>query len=236
MNVAVILAGGNGRRTEQDIPKQFMNVYEKPVLLYTLEKFEKHPDINAILVVCIEGWHEILWAYARQYGISKLKWIVNGGANGQESISNGIHALRDVCSSEDIVLIHDGIRPMVSQEDISECIVSCRLHGSGLSSVRCQETIVRTKDGIKGQEGIARNEIMRVQTPQAYLYEKALWAYKEAKIRGITNTVYINMLMLELGETLYFAKGSEKNIKITTMEDIELFKALIKLEREDWVK
>lgn len=236
MNVAIILAGGTGTRTEQDIPKQFINVYEKPILLYSMEAFEKHPDIDAILVVCIEGWHEILWAYSRQYRINKLKWIVEGGESNQESIACGIRALGSVCRDDDIVLIHDGIRPMVSAEVISECIVKCRMYGSGLSAVRCQETIVRTNDGISGSEGIARSEIMRVQTPQAYAFGKAKWAYDEAEARGIYDTVYINMLMLELGEILYFANGSEKNIKITTMEDIEMFKSLIKVQREDWVK
>lgn len=236
MNIALILAGGNGKRTEQDIPKQFFNVYEKPVILYTLEAFQRHPDIDAIMVVCIEGWYEILWSYARQCGISKQKWIIAGGENGQESIAKGIFALKEICSDEDIVIVHDAIRPMISMDIISDCIVKCRLTGSGLSAVRCQETIVKTEDGIKGSEGIARSEIMRVQTPQAYTYKKAVWAYEEAEKRGIKDTVYINMLMLELGETLHFSVGSEKNIKITTMEDVEIFKAMLKMKKEDWVK
>lgn len=236
MNVALILAGGNGRRTEQDIPKQFFNVYEKPVILYTLEVFQAHPDIDAIVVVCIEGWHEILLSYARQCGISKLKRIIEGGENGQESIAKGIFALREMCDDKDIVLVHDAIRPLVSKDIISDCIVKCHLTGSGLSAVHCQETIVKTEDGIKGNEGIARSKIMRVQTPQAYIYKKAVWAYEEAEKRHIKDTVYINMLMLELGETLYFSTGSEKNIKITTMEDVEIFKAMLKMEKEDWVK
>lgn len=236
MNVALLLAGGSGTRTEQDIPKQFFNVYEKPIILYTMEAFERHPDIDGILVVCIEGWHEILWAYAKQYNITKLKWVINGGKNGQESIANGIFALRDICAENDVVIVHDAIRPMISGEVISDCIVKSRMLGSGLSAVRCQETIVKTEDGVKGNSGIARSEIMRVQTPQAYPYGKALWAYEEAARRGIENTVYINMLMLELGETLYFSLGSEKNVKITTMEDVEIFKAMLKMEKEDWVK
>lgn len=236
MNAAVILAGGSGKRTEQDIPKQFMNVFEKPVIIYTMEAFQKHPDIDVIEVVCIEGWHEILWAYAREYGITKLKSIVSGGNSGQESIGNGVSGLKDICGKDDIVLIHDGIRPLVTAEIISECIVRCRLSGSGLSAVRCQETIVRTQDGKSGGTGIARKEIMRVQTPQAYRYGKLVWAFEEAEKRGIKDTVYINMLMLELGEKLYFSSGSEKNIKITTMEDMEIFKALLRTEKEDWVK
>ena len=151
MNVALILAGGHGSRTAQDIPKQFMNVYEKPLIVYTLENFEKHPDIDEIAVVCIDGWHEVLRAYARQYGITKLKWIVSGGGDGQESTRNGIEALREVCGEKDVILVHDAVRPFLPAEVITDAIAKCRQKGSGLSAVRCQETIVRTEDGISGQ-------------------------------------------------------------------------------------
>ena len=94
MNIAVIIAGGSGNRMGQDIPKQFINVYDKPVLIYTLESFQHHPQIDAIELVCIDGWHDVVWAYGKQFGITKLKWIVSGGSTGQESIRNGIYALR----------------------------------------------------------------------------------------------------------------------------------------------
>ncbi len=123
MNVALILAGGHGSRTEQDIPKQFMNIYEKPLIIYTLENFESHPDIDGIAVVCLEGWHEVLRAYARQYKITKLKWITNGGRDGQESIHKGVLALNDVCDEKDVILVHDGIRPFVPEEVITDAII-----------------------------------------------------------------------------------------------------------------
>ena len=167
MNIALILAGGHGNRTEQDSPKQFMNVYEKPLIIYTLENFEKHPDIDGIAVVCLEGWHEVLKAYAKQYGITKLKWIVSGGRDGQESTQRGVEALREICDPDDVILVHDAIRPFLTSEVITDAITICRQKGSGLSAVRCQETIVRSTDGISGDEGIPRQEIMRVQTPQA---------------------------------------------------------------------
>lgn len=236
MNVAVILAGGCGKRTRQDVPKQFLNVNEKPIIIYTLEAFEKHPYIDAIIVSCLEGWDEILWAYAREFKITKLRWVVTGGSNVQESTKNAIERLKDICSDEDILLIHDAIRPMVSQDIISDCIVKCREYGSGLAAVRCQETIVRSNDGIQGDEGIDRSEIMRVQTPQAYTYSKALWAHKEADKKQIRDEVYMNTLMLKLGEKVCFSAGSNKNIKITTTEDVEIFSALYKTKLEDWVK
>lgn len=236
MNIALILAGGSGKRTEQDIPKQFMNVYDKPIIIYTLEAFQKHPDIDGIIVSCLEGWEEILRAYAREYGIDKLKWIVAGGENGQSSARKALEALEDVCNAEDMVIIHDAVRPMVSGDIISDCIVTCRCHGNGLSAIRCQETIVQTNDGICGNVNIHRDDIMRVMTPQAYRYDKALWAHKAALERGITNAVYTNTLMLDLGEKVYFSKGSTKNIKITTVEDVEMFKALYVTEKDGWMK
>ena len=235
MKGAVILAGGHGSRTEQDIPKQFMNVYEKPLIIYTLENFQNNPEIDAIEVVCLDGWHEVLRAYAKQYHITKLQWIINGGFDGQESIQKGVDGLVNVCDDNDIILIHDAIRPFVPQDIITDAIVKCRKYGSGLSAVRCQETIVHTLDGLEGVENIDRKEIMRVQTPQAYLYGKAKWAYEEAARRDIHGEVYINTLMLHLGEHVFFSKGTGKNIKITTMDDLELFKSLLHMKREDWV-
>jgi len=129
MNIALILAGGHGNRTEQDIPKQFMNVYEKPLIIYTLENFEKHPDIDGIAVVCLEGWHEVLKAYAKQYGITKLKWIVSGGRDGQESTQRGVEALREICAPDDVVLVHDAIRPFLTPEVITDAITKCRKKG-----------------------------------------------------------------------------------------------------------
>lgn len=235
MNVAIILAGGHGSRTEQDIPKQFMNVYEKPLIIYTLENFEKNPEIDAIEVVCLDGWHEVLRAYAKQYHITKLQWIISGGNDGQESIQKGVEALSDICGPEDVVMIHDAIRPFIGQDIITDAIIKCKKYGSGLSAIRCQETIVHTNDGQEGLENIDRKEVMRVQTPQAYLYKKAKWAYEEAGRRGIKGEVYINTLMLHLGEHVFFSKGSTKNVKITTIDDLEIFKALLKMEREDWI-
>lgn len=236
MNVALILAGGSGTRTEQSVPKQFLSIYDKPIIIYTLEEFQKHPDIDAIIVSCLSGWKDVLAGYARAYGITKLKWIVDGGENGQASARLALLALEKECIPEDIVVIHDAVRPMISEEIITDAIEKAKKYGSGLSAVRCQETVMRTDDGKTGNDGIDRNDIMRVQTPQAYRYGKALWAHKEAVKRGITDSVYTNTLMLELGEELHFSYGSNKNIKITTLEDIDMFKAMYATRRDSWLK
>lgn len=238
MNVALVIAGGSGKRANQDIPKQFINVNDKPIIIYTLEGFQKHPEIDVIEVVCLDGWHDILRAYAKQYGITKLRWIVSGGQTGQESIRNGVFYLKDKCDSKDIVIIHDGIRPMIDENVLSDVIVKCKQYGNAVTSLPYNEQIFRIKDEFSTNEYIPRETLRRVQTPQAYKFEKLLWAYEEAfsKGIGIHGSAYTNTMMVDLGETLYFAIGSDKNIKITTSDDFELFKALLNTKKSDWLK
>lgn len=237
MNIAMIIAGGKGVRMNQDIPKQFLNIHDKPVIVYTMQAFQKHPEIDAILVVCIDGWQEILRAYANQFDITKLKWVVAGGENGQQSIYNGLQELRKYCKEEDMVLVHDAIRPNVSQEIISNCIAECRLNGSAITVIPCAEAmLLRREDGNSSEALISRDSLARTQTPQAFPLRKLLWAHEEAQKRGISNSVASCTLMVELGETVHFCPGSEKNIKITTTEDIEIFKALLQAKKDDWLK
>ena len=146
MNVALILAGGSGSRTEQSVPKQFLSIYDKPIIIYTLEAFQNHPEVDAIIVSCIDGWLDVLAGYARAYGITKLKWIVKGGENGQASARKALLELESHCKEDDIVIIHDAVRPLISKEIITDCIAKAREYGSGLSAVRCQETIMRTEE------------------------------------------------------------------------------------------
>ena len=234
MNVAVVIAGGSGSRMGFDIPKQFINVYDKPVLIYTLESFQKHPEIDAIEVVCIDGWHDILRAYAKQYEITKLKWIISGGNTGQESIRNGVYFLEDKCSDDDIVIIHDGIRPLVDPSVLSDVIRVCRIHGNAVTSMPYNEQIFVKNDEETTKKYIPRETLRRVSTPQAYKFKELLEAYKEAfeKEIGIYGSSYTNTMMVDLGKTLYFASGSDKNIKLTTTDDLELFKAHLRIEKE----
>ena len=232
MNTAIILAGGTGQRMHQEIPKQFINVNDKPLIIYTLEAFQKHPQIDSILVVCIDGWHDILKAYARQNHISKLQWVISGGSTGQESIRNGVFALENECKEDDIVVIHDGIRPLVDENVLSDVIVKCGIYGNAVTSLPYNEQIFVKKDEETTEQYIPRETLRRVSTPQAYKYGTLLRSYKRAfeeKI-GIYGSSYTNTMMTDLGETLHFAAGSDKNIKITTQDDLELFKALLMLK------
>ena len=221
MNIAVIIAGGSGSRMGQDIPKQFINVYDKPVVVYTLESFERHDRVDAILVVCIDGWHDILWAYAKQFNITKLKWVVSGGSSAQESIRNGIYHLKDICDGNDNIIIHDGIRPLVDDEVLNDVIDKCNEYGNGVTSLPYNEQIFVVDDEKSTVKYIPRETLRRVSTPQAYKLSKLIWAYEKAfrEEIGIYGSSYTNTMMVELGERLYFAKGSDKNIKLTTKDD-----------------
>lgn len=231
MNVAVIIAGGVGNRMGQSIPKQFINVYDKPILMYTLEGFEKHPMVDAIEVVCIDGWENVVWSYAKQYNITKLKWIVKGGATGQESIRNGVYNLEDKCSPDDVIIVHDGIRPLVDAEVLTDVIMKAQEFGNAVTSLPYNEQIfvVSNEDENTTTQFIPRETLRRVSTPQAYKFDLLDSKYHEAfeKEIGIYGSHYTNTMMVELGVRLHFAAGSDKNIKLTTKDDLEMFKGYL---------
>ncbi len=236
MNVALIIAGGTGARMHQNIPKQFLTVNERPVIVYTLEAFQKHVEIDAIAVVCIAGWEQVLWAYANQFNITKLKYVIPGGENGQGSIRNGVYELEKHFDKDDIVLIHDAIRPMVSAEIISDCIVKTKQYGCGIATIPCAEAMLQTDDGEVSTGSYPRNNLKRTQTPQGFSIGKICDLHRRALEKGITNSVASCTLMIEMGEQVHFSAGSEKNIKLTTVEDIDIFKALLLASRSDWLK
>lgn len=233
MNIVLVTAGGIGSRMHMDIPKQFLNIKDKPVIIYTLEAFQKHPNIDAICVVCLKGWKEILKAYAKQFNITKLKWIVDGGENGQASIKNGLDRLEQEFNKQDIILIHDGNRPLVTQETISDCIIKCQQYGSGIAVVPCNTAILekKDKDNQYSKCALDRDLLVITQTPHAFRLETLLCAHKEAAKQNITNSVASCTLMIELGKTVHFAAGSETNIKITNADDLKIFKALLKIDK-----
>ncbi len=235
-NISLLIAGGSGNRMGQDIPKQFLTVNERPVIVYTLEAFEKHPEIDAIAVVCIEGWEQVLWAYAGQFNIKKLKLVIPGGRNGQDSIRNGVFELEKHFAPDDIVLIHDAIRPMVSAEIISDNIRVAMEYGNATAVIPCAEAMLQTEDGIVSAGSYPRDQLKRTQTPQAFHLGQICDLHRRALEKGITNSVASCTLMIEMGEKVYFSVGSEKNVKLTTVEDIDIFKALLTAKRSDWLK
>lgn len=231
MNTAIVIAGGTGSRMRLQVPKQFTLVNHKPIIAYTLQAFQDHPSIAAIGVVCISGWEDILSDYAKQHDVTKLEWIIPGGRSAQESIFNGVKHLEGRCQADDMVVIHDGIRPLVEPEIISSVLSVCQEHGNGVTSLPYNEQIFRIDedDPDSTVAYIPRDTLRRVATPQAYRFDLLLSRYKEAfaKEIGIGPSSYTNTMMVDLGERLHFAAGSDLNIKLTTPEDLQVFQAHI---------
>ena len=237
MNIALISAGGKGQRMNKDVPKQFLTVDGKPIIIYTLETFEKHPEIDAIYVICISGWEKTLEAYAKQFKITKLKSIVEGGETGFLSIKNGVYAVAKDYKPTDLVLVHDAIRPMLSGEIISANIATCKKMGNAVTAIPAVEVMLFSDDGkISSNKSVDRNKLARTQTPQTFKIADFVDAYKMAEEKGITDSIAPCSLMTDLGRTVYFCDGSEKNLKLTTIDDIDIFYALLNCKKSGTVK
>ncbi len=236
MTVALLTAAGSGTRMGQDIPKQFLHVNNKPVIIYTLEKFQQNPQTDAIVLVTLPHWVDFVWAYARQFNITKLQWVVPGGETGQESIFNGLQKIAEAYDEDTVVMIHDGNRPMVNNDIISDSLAVYNKYGSAVTAIPCVEAVFKSTDKQTSTVTIPREELFRTQTPHTYPLKKLLWAHEQAKERNITNTAATCSLMCELGETIYFSKGAEKNLKLTTLDDLEMFEAFLLTEKNDWLK
>lgn len=235
MNIALLTAAGNSTRMNTEIPKQFIHIKNKPIILYTMEAFQHHPQIDAIIVVTLDSWKDMLWAYARQYQITKLRWVVTGGKTGQESIKCGLEALCNECKKDDVIMIHDGNRPLISDEMISDSLATYKMYNSAVAAIPCVEAIYRSMDGHESNMTLDRQELFRTQTPHTYSLDKLLWAHQQAERNKIENTTATCTLMTLLGEKIFFSKGSEKNLKITTTEDVDIFEALLSGSRTDGI-
>lgn len=238
MNIALLIAGGSGNRMGQDIPKQFMHVDGCPIIVHTMQCFQRHPDIDSIAVVCLKGWETVLQAYANQFNITKLKHIFPGGKSGMESIHNGIYGIKNAgYDEEDLVLIHDSVRPLLSQDIISSNIAICKAYGYAITGIRCREAILESDDGFTSTTSIPRDKLIRTQTPQTFRLKNIINVHEEAKVMNIIDSVASCTLVAEVGgREMHIVPGSEKNIKITTVEDLEILKALMHTSKDEWLK
>ena len=225
MTTAIILAGGSGTRLGASIPKQFIEVNNKPILVYTLERFQCHPMVDSIIVVCIAGWEQTIHGYISQYGISKIDRVLAGGASAIESIRIGVTGF--TAKENDIILIHDGVRPMVNEMMITDAIKIASLHGAAMSAIPLKEHIFILDENGIATSYLPRDNGFRSSTPQAY---QAHILRKAFTLLGNRSTAYTSTLMIDTGTPLFLSYGSEKNFKITTKHDIELFKALLQTE------
>ena len=241
MNIALLTAAGSGTRMGQDIPKQFMTIDECPVIIYTMKAFQQCQKIDAIAVICLKGWEVVLKAYANQFGITKLKYIFPGGDSNFHSIRNGLIGLKDNgVSMDDIVLIHDGVRPLVSDDIISCNIETCIKFGYAVTGQFCEEVIMECDDVEKHLKylSIPREKLVRTQTPHTYKLGIIIAAQDEAIKKGVLDTAASCQLVAQIGiESQHLVLGTEKNgLKLTNVEDIELFKALKQVSNTDWLK
>ena len=236
MNVALILAGGVGNRLGAKIPKQFIEVLGKPVLAYTIEAFEKHPEIDAVLVACVKTYIDYMWEIKEKYGLSKLRWVTEGGDTFQGSVLNGIRYLEDKIDKDDMVLIHFGASPFITDDIISDCIKVCKEKTNAISTTdfyllsgkKKSNASVSDPDNYT-DEYINRDTVAIMNTPHAFKYGFVSEMYDEAIKTGVIDTVepHTTTLMYAMGKPIYFALGSQNNIKITRKEDLDLFEGYV---------
>ena len=232
MNVPIILAGGVGSRVGADRPKQFIEVLGKPILVYTIEAFQNHPEIDAIEVVCIESHMDYLRELVEEYNLDKVKWITKGGVDFQHSVINGVNNLKGKLDDDDIVLVHYGASPFVQADIISDAIRVCKEKGNS-SPAMSSPLLVGTNDGDKSTEWIDRDKIVIFNAPQCFKFSYVTQLYDEAIERDLLDKVepHTTTLMYLMGREIYLSKSSQINIKITNKEDIELFKGYVLAKR-----
>ena len=228
MNVALIFAGGTGRRMNtKSTPKQFLKVYGKPILAYTLEKFQHSHDIDAIILVSLSDWIDYAWKIVDQYRLDKVSSIVAGGATGQESIYNGLKEAERLYPSDAIMLIHDGVRPIVEEETIAEAIASVREYGSAITVSPAIETVIISGKDDTVNRIMDRSDCFYAKAPQCFYLKDLIAAHRRAIADGIETFIDSASLMDHYGHSLHTVHGPANNIKITTPTDYYLFKALV---------
>ncbi len=231
-NYVILLAGGVGKRMQLDIPKQFLRVNGKPIIVYTIENFQRNKQIDKIIVVCVKEWIEYLKKLIQEYSLSKVKWITEGGNTSHDSIRNGVFYLRDKIQSDDFVVIHDAVRPILPQKAIDEVIRVAHENGNASSAVACHPPIVYTEDFKSGIKDIDREHVMLASSPQAFRYDIALKCYEKAEKENRHDFTFTSSLLIYCGERVYFARGTTCNIKVTHKEDVALFSALLRVPED----
>ena len=228
MNFVVILAGGVGSRMKLNIPKQYLVINKKPVIIHTILNFENNPNIDGIIVVCDSSYNDYLIKQFKKNNIKKFVSFAKAGVTGFESTKNGILEASKYINKDDLVVIHDAVRPIINDFIINDMIKTAVEKGNSCTSTELRETLLYTEDGISSKRSIDRSVVRKVQTPQAYKISDAIECYNRAEKLNIKDATYINVLMLQVGYQIYFSSGSNLNVKLTTPEDLLLFKNYLK--------
>jgi 2-C-methyl-D-erythritol 4-phosphate cytidylyltransferase len=232
MTYLILLAGGIGNRLGAGIPKQFVNVLGKPVIAYTMQKYQEHPEIDGIELVCVDGYQDELRKIADNHHISKVIKIVKGGSEYEHSIMNGVEGLKGIAKPDDVVIIHWAASPFVTNEIISDNIQVCKEKGNAMSACPAY-LLYGSNDGELSNQNINRETIKILSAPQSFLYKNIVNIYKEVEKRNLFESVeaHTTAFMTALGIPIYFSKGSQSNIKITTKEDLELFTGYVLFQK-----
>ncbi len=222
----VIFAGGVGARMKSlDIPKQFINVDGKPIIIRTLENFAIHPQVDNIVIACLPDKIDYLWELIDEFKIPKVTAIVPGGENGHGSIHNGLVEVQKSSVPDDIVMICDGVRPLISQQLISDCIETALKYETAVPVTPSIDSVLQSDDGQTCKKSLPRKQMYITQAPQGYTMKKIMWAHNEAEIRGIENPISSSELLIELGESVHIFQGERDNIKVTTPEDLKFLRS-----------
>ena len=231
MNYAIILAGGTGTRLKNKTPKQFIKIKDKPIIIYSLETFDKHNNIHGIIVVCEKNNIDYLNSLVKEYKLDKVKWIIQGGDTFQLSVANGVNYLKDKINDNDNVLIHWSAAPLVTNDIIQDSINICNIYGNAISTTNFYHLAGIKDNNIKSTKWLDRDKIACLSTPHTFNYKYIYNLYNNAIEKGIINLVepHTTSLMYHIGDPIYFSKGSNLNIKITTKEDLILMEALLNI-------
>lgn len=238
MNIAVIFAGGVGNRMHsKERPKQFLELYNKPIIIHTLEHFQEHPMIDSIVVVCIEGWIPYLNNLLYKYRIDKVKKVVPGGETGQLSIYNGLKAAKEIAKEEKtIVLIHDGVRPLINGKVITDNIESVKIHGSAITTAPVKETILVVNEDESSIDFVPSRKNSRVaKAPQSFWLDEILLAHEKCLREGEYNCIDSCTMMQKFDHDLYLIDGPIQNIKITTPEDFYTMRAILEAKENEQI-
>lgn len=234
MITAMILAGGVGSRVGADRPKQFVEVLGKPILAYTIEIFQNHPEIDAIEVVCHKNWKLYLQDMLQKYKLTKVKWIIDGGSTFQESVIHGMNNLKGKVSENDYVMIQYGAAPFTSNKIVSDVIRVMKEHDSAVTVTPCYQ-LLGSNDGEVSHTWFDRDKFIQIACPYGFKFSYLLDIYRRAEEKGLLNKIepHTTSLMYALGDTLYQAYGDQTNIKITTREDIRLFEGYVLMQEKN---
>lgn len=227
MNVVLMLAGGVGARMGASIPKQFIEIQGKPIIAHTLEILERNPNIDAVEIACVHGYENLLKQIIAKYGISKVRWICEGGPTFSLSVYNGLKNLRDKLSPDDLVMIHMSVAPFIGDDIIDDAIKVAKEKGNSISENPCYLCMGSHDTDEYSTKSVLRETITGLNTPQTFHFGEIIGLYDRAEEEGVLEILepHTTSVYYYYGKPLYFSKGSQLNIKITNQDDLDLFEA-----------